>query len=148
MKTLFKTLSVILPIATFSVPAFPQEARWKELNERAVTLYQQGMYSEAAQVAEEVLKVAENTFGPIHPYVATSLNNLALLYYFQGNYAEAEPLYKLSLAIWEKSLGLDHPNVASCLRNMAECFKKTGKKNEAKRLEERASIIEAKNLLR
>jgi tetratricopeptide (TPR) repeat protein len=95
------TLLVILLIATFSVPAFPQEARWKELNERVVTLYQQGMYSEAAQVAEEVLKVAENTFGPNHPQVATSLNNLALLYQAQGKYAEAEPLYKRALVMGE-----------------------------------------------
>ncbi len=66
-----------------------------------VTLYQQGMYSEAAQVAEEVLKVAENTFGPNHPQVATSLNNLALLYQAQGKYAEAEPLYKRALVMGE-----------------------------------------------
>ena len=81
MKILFKTLLIILLIATFSVPAFTQEARWKELNERLVKLYQQGRYSEAAQVAEEALKVAENTFGQDHPDVAQSLNNLAVLYY-------------------------------------------------------------------
>ncbi len=80
--------------------------------------------------------------------MATSLNNLALLYQTQGKYAEAEPLYKRSLAIDEKAFGPDHLKVATCLRNMAECFKKTRKKKEAKRLEEQASIIEAKNLLR
>ena len=61
---------------------------------------------------------------------------------------EAEPLFKRSLAILEKALGPEHPQVATILRNMAEYYKKTGKKKEAKRLEERAKIIETKNLLR
>ncbi len=92
MKALSKTLLVILLIATFSVQAFTQEARWKELNEHVVSLYQQGRYSEAAQVAERALKVAENTFGPDHQQVGTSVNNLAALYRAQGKYTEAEPL--------------------------------------------------------
>ena len=142
MKILFKTMMAILPIAMFSVPTFTREARFMELNERAVKFYQQGRYSEGVQVAEEALKVAENTFGPEHLHVATALNNLAGLYYVQDKYTETESLYKRSLAIWEKALGPEHPNVTTVLRNMAECYRKTGKKNEAKKLEERASACE------
>ena len=43
-------------------------------------LEKQGRYSEAAEVAEEALAVAEKTLGPEHPDVAASLNNLAGIY--------------------------------------------------------------------
>jgi len=117
---------------------YAQESLWNELNAKVITLYQKGQYSEAAKVAEEALKVAQKTFGPNHPNVATSLNSLALLYKTQGKYAEAEPLYKLALTIREKALGPNHPNVATVLENLSELYKKIGKKDESKKLEERA----------
>lgn len=145
MKTLTKIILMILPLLLFTVPTNAQETLWNELNTRATTLYQQGQYSEAVKVTKEALEIAEKTFGPSHPSVATSLNNLALLYMEQGKYTEAEPLYKRALAIWEKALGPDHPDVAAVLENMAECYKKIGKDDEAKRLEERAKRIRSKN---
>ncbi|MCK5254610.1 MAG: tetratricopeptide repeat protein, partial [Deltaproteobacteria bacterium] len=54
-----------------------KEDQLNELNHKAVILFEQGRYSEAAKVAEEALAVAEKTLGPDHPDVATSLNNLA-----------------------------------------------------------------------
>ncbi len=52
--------------------------------EKAVTFREQGQYEKGVKVAKKALKVAEKTFGPDHPYVATSLNGLGLLYYSQG----------------------------------------------------------------
>jgi len=49
-------------------------------------------------------QVAEATFEPEHPNVATSLDNLAELYRAQSKYTEAEPLYQRALAIREKAL--------------------------------------------
>jgi tetratricopeptide (TPR) repeat protein len=63
--------------------------------------------------------VAEKSFGPEHPNIATSLNNLAELYRAQGQYEEAEPLYRRALAISEKALEPDHPDVATILNNLA-----------------------------
>ena len=129
MKTLSQSLLIIILLfATYSVSAYTQETRWSELNERVVILYRQGNYSEAAQLAEEVVKVAENSFGPEHPYVAQSLNNLALLYKVQGKYTEAEPLYKRSLSIREKALGPVHPDLATVLENMEACSRNLGEK--------------------
>ncbi|MCR4322173.1 MAG: tetratricopeptide repeat protein [Candidatus Brocadiaceae bacterium] len=91
------------------------------------------------------MEIAEKTFDPNHPHVASSLNNLAELYRVRGKYAEAEPLYKRSLAIREKARGPNHPNVANVLENMAECYKKIGKDDETKRLEERAKRIRSEN---
>jgi len=81
-------VSFFLPffLLTTLLPAYAQEALWKELNAKVVTLYQQGRYAEAAKVAKEALKVAEATFGPDHLDVGVSLNNLALLYEAQGKW--------------------------------------------------------------
>ena len=122
-------------------PAQAQETLWKKLNTKFLTLYHQGLYSEAATVAKEALKVAKNTFGSNHPDVATSLNNLAALYHNQGKYAEAEPMYKRSLAIYEKALGPDHLRVAASLNNLAELYRQIGKEDEAEKLEARAKKI-------
>jgi len=105
MKTLVRVGLMTMLATSFALAAYAQETLWDELNAKASTLYQQGQYSEAAKVAEEAWEVAENTFGPDHPNVATSLNNLAVLYKAQGKYAQAEPLYKRALAIREKPWG-------------------------------------------
>ncbi len=120
------------------------ETTWEDLNERAGALYQKGQYSEAAELAEESLKVAEKKFGDNHPNVALLLNNLARLYYAQGKYDDAEPLYRRSLTISEKALGEDHPNVAMSLENLALLLKKTERDAEAERMEARAKAIRAK----
>jgi tetratricopeptide (TPR) repeat protein len=122
-----------------------QQERWNELNQEAWKLYQEGNYTVATKIAEKSLEVAEKTFGPDHPNVATSLTNLAVLYDSQGKYAEAEPLYLRSLAIWVTRLGPDHPNVATCLNNLAALYRKIGKKEEASKLEERAQKIKSQS---
>ena len=39
----------------------PQETLWQDFNDRSVELYEQEQYSEAIKLAEEALKMAENT---------------------------------------------------------------------------------------
>jgi len=140
-------VSFFLPflLLTTLLPAYAQEALWKDLSAKAWTLYQQGRYAEGVKVAQEALKVAKESFSPDHPNLATSLNNLAELYRAQGQYAEAEPLFKRALAIREKALGPNHPHVARTLGIMAELYEKTGRNDEAKRLEARAKAIRSRN---
>ncbi|MFQ5917529.1 MAG: tetratricopeptide repeat protein, partial [Candidatus Binatia bacterium] len=123
MRTLATIATLMVLAVSLALPAYAQEALWNDLNAKVFSLYQQGRYSEAAKVAKESLKVAENTFGLQHPAVATSLNNLAEIYRVQGRYAAAEPLYKRALAIREKALGPDHPAVATSLNNLAEIYR-------------------------
>ena len=130
----------------FAVHAVAQEARWEELNEQVVRLYQQGKYAEAIPIARESLRVAEATFDLEHLNVETSLYNLASLYDKQGRYAEAEPLYKRALAIREKALGPDHPDVAASLNNLASLYHKQGRYAEAEPLYKRALAIREKAL--
>ena len=120
-----------------------QEVLLENLYSQVFQLYDQGRYSEAADIAKEALKVAEDTFGEDHPNVAISLNNLAYLYDCQGNHAQSGPLYRRALGILEKAVGPDHFRVGLVLRNMAERCRKMGKKDEADRLEARAENIRA-----
>jgi len=115
----FITLSIAL---LFTFPVFAQEALWKELNSKVIKFYQEGQYSEAIGAGNEALKVAEKTFGPEHPKVATSLNNLALIYKAQGKHAAAEDFYKHALTILEKSFGSGNPRVATALYNIAQLY--------------------------
>ena len=116
--------------------SYGQEELYFELNDKYNTLYDQGRYSEAVKVAEEELKVAENTFGKDDPAVAYANYALGFAYNAQGRYAEAEPLYKQALGILEKVFGKDHPRVATVCENMAEFYKNVGKKDKAAVLEE------------
>ncbi len=137
------TIVLMLVLAVLlALPAYAQEALWKELNAKGGTLYQQGRYAEAAKVAQEALKVAETTFSPDHLDVATSLNNLAEVYRTQGKYAEAEPLYKRALAIREKPLGPNHPSVATSLNSLALLYDAQGKYAAAEPLYKRALAIQ------
>ena len=120
--------------------------RWKDLSAKAYTLYQQGRYAEAAKVAKEALKVTEDTFGPGHPAVATSLTLLGQVYQAQGKPAEAEPLFKRALAIHEKALGPDHPTVGTSLNNLADVYRAQGKYAEAEPMFKRALAIYEKAL--
>ena len=124
----------------------PYSASWNELNEKARTLYQQGRYSEAAEVALELLRVAEKTFGSNHAKVAESLNNLASVYQADAKYTEAEPLYKRALALWEEVTGPDHPSVATTLNYLAGLYRVQGRYAEAVPLYERALAIDEKAL--
>jgi len=138
----------VLPLVMLlaCLPLAAQQERWQELNRQVVALHQQGRVAEAVPLAEEALRVAEASFGPEDPAVATSLNNLALLYREQGRYAEAEPLYQRDLSLLEKYLGPEHPAVATALNNLAAVYGAEGKTAEAERLYQRALAIREKAL--
>ncbi len=109
MKTLLKTkrrmaancIKVTLMMAlivTFTLTVYAQEDLWSELNDKATALFQNKRYADAIKECEEALKVAENTFAPNHPYIATSKNLLETLYRPYGRFTEAEPLFKQALS--------------------------------------------------
>ncbi len=62
-------------------------------NQAIVVHYQQGRFSEAAKLGEQVLEIRKVVLGKEHPSYATSLNNLAGLYESMGDTARAELLY-------------------------------------------------------
>jgi tetratricopeptide (TPR) repeat protein/CHAT domain-containing protein len=133
-------------VCFFSIPAAAQEARWKELNEQAGKLYEQGKYAEAVTLTTESVRLAEVSFGPEDPRLAASLRNLGKLYFHMGHYAEAEPLYQRALHIKEKALGAEHPSVAATLYDLAALYQEQGRYPEAEPLCQRALLIDEKAL--
>ena len=146
MKRLVTALLLLLLALGAGVPAYAQGIEWETLNAEVMSLYRQGRYDRAVVVAKKALQVAEQSMGPNHPDVATSLNNLAALYKTQGQYAQAEPLYKRSLAIREKTLGPNHPDVAQSLNNLALLYDTQGQYAQAEPLYRRALVISEKAL--
>ena len=135
--------SAFLLLTPFALPARAQEERWHELTARVEELHKRGKYAEAIPVAQQTVHIAESTFGPDHPNVASSLNDLALMYTEQGQYAEAEPLYKRALAMREKALGPEHTDVAKSLSGLGVLYLMQGRTADAEPLIKRAlSILE------
>ena len=91
-----------------------------------------------------MLQLLEQTIGPDHSTLATTLNNLAVVYEAQDKYGEAAPLYQRALALIERTLGPDHPNLAATLDNYADLLRKMQREAEAESAEARAKAIWAK----
>lgn len=141
MKALLNFILIVILAASFTLATNAQEAKYKELNKKLVSLYKNGRTLDAIEVAKEALHVAEKTYGEKHPYVSSSLNTLALLYITEGKYEKAESLYERSLKIAEEHLGKDNPQLANILKNMVKCNEKLGKKEKAEMLEARLDQI-------
>ena len=67
--------------------------------------------TENEPMLRQALAIAEASYGPNHPEVATGLTNLAGLLFATKRMAEAEPLLRRALTIFETTLGADHPDV-------------------------------------
>jgi tetratricopeptide (TPR) repeat protein len=112
---------------------------------RLATLLQaKARYPEAEPLFRRALAIAEASYGPDHPGVATALNNLALLLRATNRLGEAELLYRRALAIAEASYGPNHPEVATDLNNLAGLLRATNRLSEAEPLYRRTvAILEA-----
>lgn len=90
---------------------------------------------------QERLAANEQTFGPDHPQVASSLFDLASHYLVVGRYDEAERLYKRCLAIREKARGVGHPEVGQTLFQLAVLYFELGRYQESEALLNRSLAI-------
>ena len=116
------------------------------MNVLGLLLKTQALHTEAEPLYRRALTLAENTFGPDHPEVATLLSNLGLLLQAANRLDEAEPLMRRALAIAENNFGPEHPAVAGCLNNLAGLLRETGPLAEAEPLMRRTVKITEKSL--
>lgn len=119
------------PIQQVGQPNSEEEVKQKNL--QVLRLYMEGNYTDAINLAERTLAIAQKILGKEHPELATSLENLAILYQVQGNYQQVEPLLQRALVILEKVRGKEHPEIARILNNLAQVYqvqeKVLGKEN-------------------
>ena len=146
MKKFFGIFIFVILITAFISPALCQEKLWNDLQEKAITLYQQKQHEEAVETEEKALMVAEETFGPNDLKVAESLDNLAIYYQALDNYKEAEGLYRRALAIMEKNLSPYDHYLAIFMDYLSDFYAKVGNNIEAERLRNRAKAIRGKKI--
>ncbi|MEK6738861.1 MAG: tetratricopeptide repeat protein, partial [Planctomycetota bacterium] len=126
-----KFFIVLALFGAYALPAYTQENSWKELNDKATSLFQKKRYADATKPGEEALALAKNTFSAGDTRIADSMNLLGILYRTYGRYADAEPLFHQALAIYKKSNGEGHPSVAKVLYELGETFSLQDKYTEA-----------------
>jgi hypothetical protein len=122
MKTLTKILLATLVLAFFSTTVFGQQELYNSLNKRMGILYKGGKIMEAIVTAQEVVKVAEETFGKNHAFYSASLENLALLYVADGKNEKAADLYEQSFGVRESLLGKNNPSLKNVLEKLQKCY--------------------------
>ena len=120
-KNAFLSAIFVIILLIFTSVAFSEGETLQVLNDTAVSLFEQGKYDEAAELAERALKTAEETMGAGNPKIAPFLNNLAVIYDAQERYAEAVDLYERAKGITEPVYGADHPRVRSLAESLEKC---------------------------
>ncbi|WP_367134559.1 FxSxx-COOH system tetratricopeptide repeat protein [Saccharothrix sp. HUAS TT1] len=126
--------------STATPPITTEHTAW--LLDRAATYLQtHGRPADAQPLYQRALAIAEATYGPDHPEVATVLNNLGLALRDLGRPGDAQPLLERALAIAEAAYGPDHPEVAIDLSSLGLTLRDLGRPEDAQPLLERALTI-------
>ncbi|WP_339683098.1 tetratricopeptide repeat protein [Gimesia maris] len=118
------------------------EPTMRLMNLYGIFLEAKGLFQAAEKLFQRVLTIAEVTFGPEHPKVASHLNNLAHLLLTTNRLDEAEPLMRRALLIAEFNYGTEHSKVAPHLNNLAQLLQTTNRLDEAEPLMRRALKID------
>lgn len=116
----------------------------EELRERVLELFQKGRYAAAVPLAEDLLKITKEKFGPNDPKVTKVLGLLAMIHFAQWHLEEAEPFAKRALLIREETLGEDDPEMATLLKILGVIYSMQGRLEEAEPLLERAVVLSEK----
>jgi eukaryotic-like serine/threonine-protein kinase len=105
-----------------------------------------GLYTPAAALLEEALRIRSLVLGRKHPEVAASMCDLAWLLLQKGDYERAESLSREALALRRRLLGDDHLDVARSLTNLGGILFRKGDYSGAESLYREALAIQRKLL--
>jgi tetratricopeptide (TPR) repeat protein len=101
----------------------------------------------AARVSfEQALAIAEATYGPDHPEVATIVNNLGSALRQLGDLPAAKASFQRALRIDEAVYGPEHPEVATDLHNLSSVLQDLGDYTAARAGFQRALAIDEATL--
>ncbi len=100
------------------------EARaWHNLG---IVLRQRGELAAALEHLRRALEIYEQTLGPEHPNVASTLGNIGTILRAQGEVVPALEHQRRALALTREILGPGHPRVAGALNNVGASLRAQG----------------------
>jgi tetratricopeptide (TPR) repeat protein len=106
--------------------------QWAQLqNGIADLLIDQGQYSSAENILQDVVEVRTRVIGSEHPDTLGSRIDLVNSIAYQGNDAEAEKGYREVSKLEEKVLGPEHPDTLASRNNLGASLSALGKYAEA-----------------
>lgn len=107
----------------------------------AKTVYEQGDYTRALEIQEEILKTCEDVLPPGHPTRLVAMNNLALTLATLGQMVRAEILQRKVLDAQLASNGEENASSLSAMINLATTRRKLGDDRGAQQLNQNALTI-------
>jgi len=100
----------------------------------ASTYQSQGRLDEAKLLQQQVVEIAQRTFGAEHPITLNCMSNLASTDRIQGHWKEAEQLSEEILQIRIKLLGPNHPDTLTSQNDLSTVYRNQGRWLEAEEL--------------
>ena len=125
-------------------PRHPETAAVLSLLGRELVL--EGRFTEAKDLLERAISLAEATLRPGHPSIALYLRYLATPLQELGNLAGARALQERALSIAEQAFPPDDPAIAEQLNDLADTLRLQGEYTAARPLFERALNIYERRL--
>jgi CHAT domain-containing protein/tetratricopeptide (TPR) repeat protein len=107
---------------------------WKELLDRADSLYKAANYDSSIVLGELALEKATVRFGEIDTTTATVMHHLAIYNELVADYSESERLFKKALSIRKLKLGQNHPDVIKSTNGLAVVYHRQGRYSIAESL--------------
>lgn len=104
--------------------------------------YQQGNFSKALKVSQQLFQQSQAHFGQDHPATASALNNMGLMQKLLGDFIEARKHYTAALRIYAKVVGRDHASYAMTLHNLASLNKAQVHFDTSLKATERLTLVE------
>lgn len=143
MSNPLRKLRLPLLCLALTLSSYAQEDRWKNMVGQADKAMLAGRYTEAKNILQQALPVAE-ALGRDHRYLRANLRALGKVLFLQGRYAEARPIQERLVQIIEQSKGGEHYELAAALNESAETRLQLLHFVEAEALFQRAAQIEEK----
>jgi CHAT domain-containing protein len=106
----------------------------------------EGKSSEARDLTERALAIAETVRGPEDPYVAGLVVDLGDIDVDDRNHVSATSLYERAQNVFEAKLGPEHPATASVLERLGLMYWYADQRPRAERVAERALEVSEKTL--
>jgi tetratricopeptide (TPR) repeat protein len=130
------------PKERFPMPDRDEELKLAGIQTRITESYQEGDFTKALSISQDLLKQTEAHFGRDHPATASAYNNIGLMQKLLGDFIEARKHYNHAMRIYGKVVGRDHASYAMTLHNLGALNKSQVHFDASLKATDRLSLME------